>query len=410
MQPLILSALSASFPKQFYNLLSRPLLDQEPPSLPYLQISAYESISHQDLFECPSSYFANSYIIRKALIRKHYLGHTIDSYLAKNPKSLLKTHVPQTLPLELDYAEFLDEALLEAYELHASWTRNIKAPSSEKEWWVLKPSMSDKGQGIRLFSSEDELRAIFEEWEEADDDGSDRSSKSEEPLSAQRPESVTDTDLVGGMTSQLRHFVVQPYIAPLLFTSLEKRKFHIRTYVLCIGTLRVYVYREMLALFAESPYEPPGSGIVKDMRAHLTNTGLQKGDTTSSVRRFWDLPAALPKHEDSESDWKLQAFEQIKTLTSELFTAAAAQPTNFQPLPNAFELFGIDWLVDAHGDAWLLEVNAFPDFAQTGDQLQGVVASLWKGTLELVVHNFFGIQTDGVNTDLKQVLDLYLGR
>jgi tubulin--tyrosine ligase len=33
---------------------------------------------------------------------------------------------------------------------------------------------------------------------------------------------------------------------------------------------------------------------------------------------------------------------------------------HFQTLPNAFELFGVDFLVDANGDVWLLELNAYP--------------------------------------------------
>jgi tubulin--tyrosine ligase len=32
------------------------------------------------------------------------------------------------------------------------------------------------------------------------------------------------------------------------------RKFHIRAYVLCVGSVSVYVYSEALALFAGEPY------------------------------------------------------------------------------------------------------------------------------------------------------------
>ncbi len=33
------------------------------------------------------------------------------------------------------------------------------------------------------------------------------------------------------------------------------RKFHIRAYVLCVGSLSVYVFSEALALFAGQPYD-----------------------------------------------------------------------------------------------------------------------------------------------------------
>ena len=33
------------------------------------------------------------------------------------------------------------------------------------------------------------------------------------------------------------------------------RKFHVRAYVLCVGSLSVYAYSEALALFAGKPYD-----------------------------------------------------------------------------------------------------------------------------------------------------------
>lgn len=70
---------------------------------------------------------------------------------------------------------------------------------------------------------------------------------------------------------------------------------------------------------------------------------------------------------------------------------------HFQTLPNAFEVFGLDYLVDEQGTAWLLEVNAFPDFRQTGDELKGLVRSLWEGVVGEVVGCFFGVDVvDGV--------------
>ena len=218
-----------------------------------------------------------------------------------------------------------------------------------------------------------------------------------------------DGDTMDGMASQLRHFVVQPYITPLVFPSLSDRKFHIRTYVLALGALKVYCFRRMLALFAEVQYEPPiDSGA--DMRPHLTNTGLQEGDSTCNVRQFSDLPERLPGAKVASPDWKHQAYEQIKAMTGELFQAAVAQPTTFQPLPNAFEIYGLDWLVDAQGKTWLLEVNAFPDFAQTGNDLKDLVAELWKGVLGLAIQNFFNMDTGYTCSSMHKVLDIDLWR
>ena len=49
-----------------------------------------------------------------------------------------------------------------------------------------------------------------------------------------------------------REWVLQRYIEkPLL---LRGHKFHIRTYVLCVGALKVFVFEKMLLLLAAHPY------------------------------------------------------------------------------------------------------------------------------------------------------------
>lgn len=409
--------------------------------------------------------FANAYMIRKALIRKHHLAYTVSAWCTKSPDSRLKDHVKlPTLHLEVDYAEFLDDALLEAYELHDSFARNgarlIANDSSDDasnglEWWILKPSMSDRGQGIRIFSSADQLHAIFEEWEADSESEADlesiasssaapavlleRSEKSEERVTdIADMDSAMSQQAAGVITSQLRHFVMQPYInPPLLFPAWGNRKFHVRSYVLALGALRVYLYEEMLALFAPLPYVPPStspSGF--DPRVHLTNTCLQTkpsedepklattNRTTTPVTLFSTLPSALSS--DPTKDWKTTTANSIALATSQLFLAAArTQSTHFQPLPNCFEVFGLDWMLDATGQVWLLEVNAFPDFAQSGNGVEkGIVQGLWEGVLGVVgmawLNGNEGNIKDGSKMEMememegrwrmKKVLDVDLGR
>jgi tubulin--tyrosine ligase len=78
-------------------------------------------------------------------------------------------------------------------------------------------------------------------------------------------------------------------------------------------------------------------------------------------------------------------------------------------LPNAFEVFGLDYLIDEHMNAWLLEVNAFPDFAQTGDELKGIVAGLFDSVVQIAVMPFFGLEEKAVE-GVQKVLDVSLGR
>ena len=65
---------------------------------------------------------------------------------------------------------------------------------------------------------------------------------------------------------------------------------------------------------------------------------------------------------------------------------------HFQTMPNAFEVFGLDYLVDESGRAWLLEINAFPDYRQTGEELKDLVGGLWEGVVRVFVGGFFGVR------------------
>ncbi|KAF2135906.1 uncharacterized protein K452DRAFT_292837 [Aplosporella prunicola CBS 121167] len=458
-QPLILSAFKSKLPESSYELIKS--LDEYPSSGgPLLQFRAYEALDFDSALERPRC-LINAYVIRKALIRKHYLATTCHHWVVKHPDSVLKSHVKPSVDFELDYAEFLDDALVEAFELHESWQRNEGKSNEEKEWWILKPGMSDRGQGIRLFSSEEELQAIFDEWEaerpDSDDEGEgeDEEEEGEEEVDGasangsssriSKSHSATDARSDAGsasshkpldfsqiqvtteqknyvITSQLRHFIAQPYIHPPL--QFEGRKFHIRTYVLAVGALKVYVYQPMLALFAAAPYAAPwasstadgGSG--PDLRAHLTNTCLQGSEQREgSVRAFWDLPdqaedAASPLN-GVDGGWKAHVFDQICSVTGAAFEAAAREMMiHFQPLPSAFELFGLDFMVDEAGTAWLLEVNAFPDFRQTGDELQGLVEGLMEEVVDVAVKPFFGLGDEAVQgtEKMRMVADVDLGK
>ncbi|KAH7077514.1 tubulin-tyrosine ligase family protein [Paraphoma chrysanthemicola] len=426
-QPIILAALEKRLPLATFELITT-ISSLPSPSARLLQFVQYESIDFDHLMDHYSTSLTNAYIIRKALIRKHYLSTTIANWITKYPDTVLKKHVKPSVEFEVDYAEFLDDALVEAWDLKESWSRNDEKEEKAREWWILKPGMSDRGQGIRLFSSEEELTSIFEEWDPpSDDDDEDGDARSDTEANE-----TEGNDNDGIMTSQLRHFIAQPYIHPPLLLSppsspaSELRKFHIRTYVLATGALKVYVYRPMLALFAARPYIPPWDHVLQDdreeaMRAHLTNTCLQDtGDREGSVGLFWSLPDDVPTQpwlatSVASKNWKKAIFEQLCATTASTFEAAArGMSIHFQPLPNAFEIFGLDFMVSVEDDGelrcWLLEVNAFPDFRQSGEEGKDLVQGLFDGVVDKGIAPFFGLAAKDDDGDMVQVLDIDLGR
>lgn len=327
----------------------------------------YEDLDHERLMK-DKKYIANSYIYRKSLIRKHYLSNTIAVYQAKHPESILKTAFPESFQFELTYAEFLDDVLDEAYELRCELMENEK---SMDKTFILKPSMTDKGQGIRLFKTIEQLQEIFNSFDEdeTDDEG--------------------DESKEGMIISQLRHFVVQEYIAnPLLLPEYKNRKFHIRTYVLCTGQIKVYVYDRMLLLFSAEHYTNPNitekideHGII-ELSGHLTNTCLQDQTTEKVVE---ELESSC-----IDSEMKSDIIHQIHLIVADLFKAAVnVDRMNFQPLPNAFEAYGLDFLVSDNltktTGVTLLEVNAYPDFRQTGLELKSLIDEFFDGVMTKAV-------------------------
>ncbi|TKX26434.1 tubulin--tyrosine ligase-like protein [Elsinoe australis] len=386
------------------------------PAIPTLIWAQYESLPFDLAMSHPTTLLLNSYVFRKALIRKHYLATTVRNWNIKHPTTCLRRHVQPSVDFELDYAEFLDDALMEAEgdELVQSLQANEEREPREREWWILKAGMAERGGGIRIFSTMGELEGIFEAWDpESDDEDEAVGSGAEEGPSGGGAKIKGEKD-EGIVTSQMRHFVAQRYVDRPLLLELPfesaGRKFHVRTYVVAVGALKIFVYRPMLALFAGREYRSPGDDEDpnEELSGHLTNTCLQTGEREGSVHAFWSLPEKAGK---LGADWKEKTFKQICDCTGEVFEAAAREMMiHFQPLPNAFEIFGLDYLVDESGDVSLLEVNAFPDFAQTGPTLKALVANLFTGVVDVAIKPFFNVKESEQVSDMIKVLDIDLGR
>lgn len=67
-------------------------------------------------------------------------------------------------------------------------------------------------------------------------------------------------------------------------------------------------------------------------------------------------------------------------------------------------------MVGADMKVYLLEVNSYPDFKQTGDELSELIEGLFEGVVEVAVKPFVDPPAagDGVD-DLVKVLDIRLG-
>lgn len=316
-------------------------------------------------------------MVTNRLIRKNHLSHTISLYLAKNPTSILSSTIPKSSLFSLSFPDELDELLLDdLYELNESFLKNEEKEAGERKWFILKPALADRGNGIRLFSSREELEGIFEEFQEDSDDEEEEeeegknttvnASQMREWVVQVRPSSLTRHSL----TLRPQEYLSKPLLLdPLPSRNEVPTKFHLRVYVVAVGALKVYVHHPFLALFAPTAYEfPPTtteSGSI-NIAPHLTNTCLQSPSLPSSEIVVTTLPS-LTTHEILAGPNKGTKFtlEQVAMIESavgevvaETFRAGVSSGSGFQCLPNVFEIFGVDFLVDERFEVSLLEINA----------------------------------------------------
>ncbi|DBB15952.1 hypothetical protein WJX82_005797 [Trebouxia sp. C0006] len=292
------------------------------------------------------------YCFRKGLIRKAHLCHNTKKWAAKHPEGWLAKSVPESFIFELDDIDYIEEALCDVPEV-----RDMPDGSAR---WIAKPSITNQATGICIFDRVSQLEAALHANED------------------------------------LREWVLQRYIErPLL---IQQRKFHLRVYVLCVGSLKAYVFDQVLALFAGQPYDSE-LGDLGNLDAHLTNTCRLEGgvEEEEAVRLLSELPQLLAKEgmalEEAEERVQ-QVSKDMQAIIGECIDAVSGELTFFT-LPNCFELFGFDLMVDDQWHVWLLEANAEPDLHQTGSRLKPIVAGVIEGIMQLVVDPL--AMTQGVN-------------
>lgn len=428
LQPLVVSAFKARLPQDTYKIINS--LDEYPGG-PLLQFAAKDSLDLEQAFHQPRM-LISTYVTRDALTRKHLLGQTYATWTAKNPGCLLQTNVKTIANLELNPSESIYD-VLDGTPLGKILEKNEdKTNPAERVWWMLRPDLSDGSQDLRLFSTVDELQAAFDDFDaEYEREHAQSAAPAVEaapaqeeastpaPASDEKDDDHHDASLArqsgGGWSSWFqitvtteehtdvvapkRHVVAQRYVSrPLTF---DGCKFQVSAYVVAVGALRVYVYQPMLALFAAKPFSAPWEHVGQhDLDAHSTYDG--------NVRLFWDLP-------DKPAGWKQSVYAQVCAITGEVFSAAASKEmgAHFQPLPQSFEVFAVNFAVDHAGKAMLADIRASPDMlhqTECGTKLSGLVQGLFEEVADVAVKPFFAEGYDVPEVEgserLKKVLEL----
>lgn len=339
-----------------------------------IQICDFENIVWEPVME--GKHRASSYLIRKGLSRKAQLALQIRRYQSKHPNSILCKSVPYTVVIEtwnafeemkldfghgtfasFDTATVLNAPLSKRLEWCLDDIKEIIESNDKKDWyWILKPSVTNKGTDI----------VVIKTWDDV----------------------IENLELV----PDIREWVLQRYIErPLL---IKGHKFHLRVYILCIGALKVYVFENILMLLAAHKYKLDD---LDDIYRHLTNTARSAENIDFDESKFIllldDLAYIIHQQNSSKYDYNkaLEIVDKIRVdirmIVKDLFSAFENEYTIFSPMSNCFELFGLDFLIDEDFNVTLLEVNPGPDFKQTGERLRKVIVELWEQTVSLIVDN-----------------------
>lgn len=140
--------------------------------------------------------------------------------------------------------------------------------------------------------------------------------------------------------------------------------------VTSLHPLEVFIYKEGFARLSTEKYTLDDDKL-KDVMVHLTNYSIQKkaNQKEEDYNNFEKIPDVTSttgskltlKELISKLDRMGINFESIWTQVCQIVikTLYAAQ-NDLKSLPNSFELFGYDILIDSDLKCWLIEVNSSP--------------------------------------------------
>jgi len=230
----------------------------------------------------------------------------------------------------------------EATELEVAMNRH-------RDTYIAKPTCGSQGKGIVLVRKFKDLSDIIQKCKSEKD------------------------------PSGVRQYVVQRYISrPLLLDGL---KFDLRLYVVVTSVvpLRAYLFKEGLARFCTVPYHPPKESNLQDACMHLTNYALNKkskdfqavegvaeGSKRSASAVFRQIETTYGS--DSRAIWGKVASLVANTLLALrpglLEYYVHERPKALHPLgPKAFQIIGLDVIIDSDQEPRLLELNANPSLS-----------------------------------------------
>jgi len=267
---------------------------------------------------------------------------------------------------------------------------------------VLKEPMGSRGTGVFFVRDADEIHSIIEDH---------------------RQRAVSEDGFLDNLISQkgrIPSWVLQAEVKPCLLIR-DRRKFHIRTYIVCVETnalldeplngeeeedlMKTYIYnRHEIRIASESvtTSDEEESG-ERNRGAHITETFDRKllQDEPELVKR--NLSAKVEHFVATAVDALLPDMERRIVMSAEASEGENDNSRGCMVLPHKFAIAGLDLMVTEDERIYLLEVNvnpAAPPPETVPDEFQSHLIGFFRDTMELVTsrrestrNNFYFTQT-----------------
>ena len=229
--------------------------------------------------------------------------------------------------------------------------------------WIIKPGEnSNRGQGISVSSSLEEIKSIINEK-------------------------------VPSKSNETRTYIIQKYIEkPFL---IHKRKFDFRCYGLITsinGVLQGYFYSEGYLRTTSCDYN------VRDTSnnfVHLTNDAIQKHSEEygkyedGNKLSYKDFQRYLDHyHTERKVNFMQEILPQIKALAKDSVMAAFLKIDPNRRL-HCMEILGYDFMLDANLKPWLIEVNTNPCLELSSSYLSYLIPTMVDNALRVALDPMF---------------------
>lgn len=242
----------------------------------------------------------------------------------------------------------------------------VAAKDGKGPIWIYKPSLYNRGRGIKLLAGKDAL--------------------SECCLGKNTGNPETSIPPLKG--------IVQRYIENPLLVGNEAegfKKFDIRCYMLIARTSPTYLvfYHPGYCRLSLKPYSADIETL-SDTTIHLTNASVQKKDAIYEGNKEKQIQtlAGVADQLDAQGKTASANFMRheidncIKKCMVDVFKSAAAK---FSRKPGYFDLLGFDFMVTDDNQLKLLECNTNPAMSLDNSTLEALLPGVIDGTIDLVL-------------------------